>query len=279
MRESVATGSGPATLAQPLLARALRRSQNTRKPTNFFIDINLLWFSLVRLAMTSVAIVGAWHDRKRLLRQSITMPRSSLLALTLCIFVAMPAHAAKPRRIPGLQRFEGPLLDIVSPAGKGWVMVDAGTRGKLFMRDGKERHASLIATVTTFPVEAEASVATFDAQVRENVAKEAQGARYQPLSGGDLVPEQHGAAHCLRYSQAVTDLSAQVGRGDTATLVLELHALYCRHPADPALGVAITYSVRAPQRTAEETALAAQSFFDGVVLKPAADTSSSTGDN
>ena len=229
--------------------------------------------------MTSVTIIGVWHDRKRPQRQTIAMHRSSLLAFMIWILGAIPAHAAKPQRVAGLQSFKGPLLDIHSPAGKGWTMVDMGTRGMLFVRDGKERHASLVASVTTFPVKVEANPETFDAQVRESVAQDARGARYQPLSGGDLVAEQHGAAHCLRYSQAMTDLSAQVGHDNTAVLVLELHALYCRHPANPALGVAITYSVRAPQRTPEETELAAQSFFDGVVLKPAADAPPSTGDN
>lgn len=195
---------------------------------------------------------------------------SRLLSIAL-IFAAwvlpLSAFAQDPQPVAGYKLFEGPLLDIFSPAGDGWSLVDGG-QAMIFMREGEQRHASDIASVNSFPVAADADTATFEALVREEIRKGVEGDRYQSLPGSSLTVVQHGTAHCLRYAQAVIDRAAQVGRGKTRQMVLDVHGLYCRHPANPELGIALIYSVRAPKREPEQTASAADAFFDSLALKP-----------
>jgi hypothetical protein len=186
--------------------------------------------------------------------------------MSLLLTTATNVAAQEPRRVAAGFLFEGPLLDIRAPRDKGWSVVDQDKDGLIFMRKGRKRDASFIASVTPFEIAVAADAAGFEAQMRDRLRKDFDENRFERLEES-IVANDLASVKCFRYTTAAIDRAAQIDRGKTRRLALDLHALYCRHPADAALGIAITYSYRSPERDVEKTARDAQAFFDDVVFK------------
>lgn len=167
-------------------------------------------------------------------------------------------------------RFELPLLEVRSPAGEGWLTIDAGADGRYFMREGEHRHASVAATVNFFPLSPALDRAGFEALVREEVARQAPADRFEPIESSLEYGETRGYP-CMQYAGVVRDTAAQVGGGRTRSLLLDVNALYCRHPHDATRGFSLVYSYRGPDRDPSLGA-SAEAFFAGAKpLPPASD--------
>jgi hypothetical protein len=200
----------------------------------------------------------------------MTPTRALLLAAALCGATTAPCRAQEMTPVAPETRFELPLLELRSPAGKGWLTVDAGPDGRFFMREGEQRHASVAASATFFPLQPDLDRAGFEALIREEVARQAPADRFEPVESSLEYAETRGYP-CMQYAGVVRDTAAQVGGGRTRHLLLDVRALYCRHPHDASRGFSLVYSHRGPER---EPALAADAeafFADAKPLPPPAD--------
>lgn len=144
------------------------------------------------------------------------------------------------------------------------MTVDAGAEGRFFMREGEHRHDSFAATASFFPLQPELDRASFEALIREEVARQAPSDRFEPLESSLEYGEDRGYP-CMRYAGTVRDTAAQIGGGRTRSLLLDVRALYCRHPHDATRGFALVYSYRGPKR-APTLAADAEAFF--ATVKP-----------
>lgn len=64
----------------------------------------------------------------------MTPIRALLLAAALCGAAIAPCRAQEMTPVAPETRFELPLLALRSPAGQGWLTIDAGADGRFFMR-------------------------------------------------------------------------------------------------------------------------------------------------
>lgn len=197
---------------------------------------------------------------------TMTPIRTLLLAIALWAAAIAPGHAQQMTPVAPETRFELPLLELRSPAGKGWMTVDGGAEGRFFLREGEHRHASIAATATFFPLQPALDRAGFEALIREQVARQAPPDRFEPVESSLEYGESRGYP-CLRYAGVVRDTAAQVGGGRTRQLLLDVQALYCRHPHNATRGFSLVYSYRGPER---DPALAtdAEAFFAGAKPLP-----------
>ncbi len=193
-----------------------------------------------------------------------TAMRALFLAIALWAAAIAPCHAQKMKPVASETRFTLPLLELRSPAGEGWMTVDAGEEGRFFMREGEGRYATVAATVTFFPLEPALDRAGFEALIREEVARQAPRDRFEPMASSLIHDETRGHP-CIRYTDLVRDTAAQVGDGRTRSLILDVVALYCRHPHDARSGYALVYSHRGPDR---DPALAADAEAFFATVKP-----------
>lgn len=192
--------------------------------------------------------------------------RTLLLAVALWVAAIAPCHAQQMTPVAPETRFELPLLELRSPTGRGWMTVDAGAEGRFFMREGEHRHASVAATATFFPLRPDLDPAGFEALIGEDVARQAPADRFEPVESSLAYAEDRGYP-CMRYAGVVRDTAAQIGGGRSRQLLLEVRALYCRHPHDPNRGFSLVYSYRGPER--EPTLAAdAEAFFAGAKPLP-----------
>ncbi|MFZ5636476.1 MAG: hypothetical protein ACOY82_07785 [Pseudomonadota bacterium] len=192
------------------------------------------------------------------------------LLLVVCI---LSAAALAPCRAQDLEStlpgtiYHGPMLDVAVPDGTGWMTIDNGVQGRLFERRGERRHTTIIASATFFPLEPNLDDAGFEAQVRADIAHQAAEDRFEPVESSVSYDESRGYP-CIVYAAVVRDTAAQVGGDRTRDLILEMRALYCRHPHDAALAFALIYSHRGKQRD-PAFAAAAEGFFAGAKPTPA----------
>lgn len=196
----------------------------------------------------------------------MTPIRALLLAAALCGAATAPCRAQEMTPVAPETRFELPLLALRSPAGQGWLTIDAGADGRFFMREGEQRHASVAATATFFPLQPGLDRAGFEALIREAIARQAPADRFEPVESSLEYGEDRGYP-CMRYAGTVRDTAAQVGGGRTRRLLLDVRALYCRHPHDASRGFSLVYSYRGPERDPALTA-DAEAFFAGAKPLP-----------
>jgi hypothetical protein len=185
-------------------------------------------------------------------------------AIVLWSAAIAPCHAQKMKPVAPETRFELPLLELQSPAGKGWLTVDTGADGRFFMREADDRYATVAATVTFLPLEPDLDRAGFEALIREEVVRQAPVDRFEPVESSLEYDETRGYP-CIRYAGVVRDTAAQVGGSRTRSLILDVLALYCRHPHDATRGFALVYSHRGPKR---DPALAADATRFFATVKP-----------
>ena len=191
--------------------------------------------------------------------------RHGVLAAVLAL-TAWPVAADELRTVVPGTPMPGPLLDLASPEGDGWVLNTAENGDLTFMREGRQRDSSEIASVQAFGIDAEADDAAFRKAVENEIAiGRGPAPRFETLESA-MVMVMIDGVECIRSLDLIRDNAAQVGRGKTRVMLIDVHGTFCRHPAKRSLGLAIIYSVRSPTREEDATTAKALAFFDTLRL-------------
>lgn len=178
----------------------------------------------------------------------------------------MPAVAQDVRAIAGGTPMPGPLLDLASPEGDGWLLRTEKNGDLTFAREGRQRGASEVATVQSFGVDPDADDAAFRKAVESEIAiGRGPAPRFDTLESA-MVTVLIDGVECIRSLDLIRDNAAEVGRGKTRVMLIDVHGTFCRHPAKRSLGLAFVYSVRSPEREEDATIAKALAFFDTLRL-------------
>ena len=178
------------------------------------------------------------------------------------LVTACTASAQKP--VANGELFEGSLISVRAPITGRWLLTQRSDTGITF--GSGEMGNTFVAEVVTFQLAPAATPEKFEALIRKNAASNVDfdpndPDRYELLEQSVKYSSERPYP-CVRY-RAVTKDSRAKGAKDPQ--FLEMNGLYCRHPAHPADGVAITYSHRGLARHAllrEE----AERFIQGAQL-------------
>lgn len=196
-------------------------------------------------------------------------PVRTCLVLLLAL-VAGSAAAQGARPIASGTPMPGPLLDLASPEGDGWYLRTAENGDLTFAREGRQRDASEVATVQTFGIDPEADDAAFRKAVESELAiGRGPAPRFETLESA-MVTVLIDGVECIRSLDLIRDNAAEVGRGKTRVMLIDVHGTYCRHPVKRSLGLAFVYSVRSAKREEDTTTAKALAFFDTLRLHKAA---------
>lgn len=197
------------------------------------------------------------------------MPATSLRICCLALLLALapgPAAAQDARPIASGTPMPGPLLDLASPEGEGWLLSIADNGDLTFVREGRQRDASEVAMVQAFGIDPEADDDAFRKAVESELAiGRGPPDRFETLESAMVTVVIDGVP-CIRSLDLVRDNAAEVGRGKTRVMLIDVHGTYCRHPVKRSLGLAFIYSVRSPKREEDATTAKALAFFDTLRL-------------
>lgn len=196
------------------------------------------------------------------------MPATSFrtcLVLLLAL-AAGPAASQDLRPIASGTPMPGPLLDLASPEGDGWLLSMAESGDLTFMREGRQRDASEVVSIQSFGIDPEADEAAFRRAVESEIAiGRGPAERFETLESA-MVDVVIDGVVCIRSLDLIRDNAAQVGRGKTRVMLIDVHGTFCRHPVKRSLGLAFIYSVRSPEREEDATTAKALAFFDTLRL-------------
>ena len=192
-------------------------------------------------------------------------PFLTWLVLLLAL-AAGPALAQSVRTIESRTPMPGPLVDLESPEGDGWLLRVAEGGDLTFMREGRQRDSSEVASVQAFNIDAEADDAAFRKAVESEIAiGRGPAPRFETVESA-MVDVLIDGVVCIRSLDLIRDNAAQVGSGKTRVMLIDVHGTFCRHPVKRSLGLAFIYSVRSPEREEDATTAKALAFFDTLRL-------------
>lgn len=180
--------------------------------------------------------------------------------------VALAGCASEPQtrgtRVKPGQAFDGARLAIKAPPSDGWLLLGRSEGAVVFGQQGPQAAESTIASVSDFPLPADATGERFTALVRGQLAREADPSRFD-LKALSIEPTTERPYDCVRMHSLAVDRRAL---GSVDPLLLEIVGLYCRYPTGPSGGFAVTYSHRGTQRDPSLPAISA-GFIQGVQLR------------
>lgn len=163
----------------------------------------------------------------------------SLFLLSAC--VSLPQY-------PGGQRVAVPGVSFVPPAGKQWSMMMGSTYQNVLATQGKNSNETLIVATQIIQISSVGSKEDFLKRVKEQRAAEPQTGRFEIIKNREFLDEERTET-CVRHIAASKDYGAKRGADFT---IYETYGMNCIHPNDPAVGVFVEFSRKAPPGLASE---------------------------
>jgi hypothetical protein len=171
----------------------------------------------------------------------------------------LTAHAEE---VPSGERITTPYVSLSVPAGAGW-QVRRRSDTAIALARGEPDNSFAVAALL-FRMGPADSPEEYEALIKRAAAEDGDPAnpdRYRLLEQSIKYSSER-AYPCVRFAATSEDRAA---RGAKVPLFLELYGLYCRHPADPSIGVTIMYSHRGLTRH-PDLAEEAEAYLRDVVL-------------
>lgn len=170
-----------------------------------------------------------------------------ILFLAISLSACVTSTVKKPNYIPPSHLYSGEEIDVKSPNEPGWFLADTSEGGMQFGRVNTENNESFGAQVLSFPLPATESNEAFVQLIKANVEENTDRKRFTIVES-DYKYSDERAYPCVRGESVTIDSKAKISSGRTVKQVLEIAALYCRHPHHPEGGIAIVYSHRGETR-------------------------------
>jgi hypothetical protein len=187
------------------------------------------------------------------------MTRTAML-VALCLLSSLAcAQPVQPRQHMAWQQ-----LDVRAPASEGWVLASASPQALAFMRRSAALARSEVATVSVFQLPESLDRDGFMAWVRSAVQADSPPARFRPIEVQHEPMDERGYA-CVLHRSLTQDLQARGLAAGSEPPQLQLHALYCRHPARAGTGFAAAFSTRG-HGLDDSLFDRARSFIDGITV-------------
>jgi len=165
---------------------------------------------------------------------------------------------AQPEQVFG-NILDGKYLRIKAPASGIWEVMSESRSGIAFAKGERSKSESFVAAVSVFALPPSNTPQEFEALIREALKRDANPNRFEAEEENLFYTTERPYA-CVRYQSVAKDKAV---RGSVSPLVLQMDALYCRHPVHPETGFSVIYSHRGsskyPQLREE-----AESFIQGV---------------
>jgi hypothetical protein len=193
--------------------------------------------------------------------------RRIALALMLALTIPHVGHSQPTDVSPGTM-YRGELLDIRSPNSDGWMLAETSPGNWTFVTGSRVTKDTYAASVMSFPLTETRSHEEYLALVKDAIDKASSPDRFT-IIGEELQYTEARGYPCAAYKATIEDRKVKTSFFKRETQLLEVHALYCRHPARPTLGFAIVFSHRGPELDPYLNQQA-QDFIDGVQVPSAA---------
>lgn len=171
----------------------------------------------------------------------------------------MATASAQP--VPPGAVFDGPVINIRAPQSQGWVVLQNNATGMAFARSAAGINASEVAVVKLFPLGATPTPEALVALIKAGVEADTSKRRFDVLDAKFEYTERRGYP-CVEASTLTID-KVPTGLFSHKEMILEIRALYCRHPERPDQGFSAGYSHRG-QWPDTDLSSNAQSFIEGV---------------
>jgi hypothetical protein len=165
-----------------------------------------------------------------------------LFAGTLVAACAAPRRIAQPDQV-----FGGKFLRILAPANGTWEIIFESSSRIAFGKGDRSAGESFVAWVAVFGLPPTSTSEEFESVIREVAKREAYPPVRFEMQQETISYTSERPYPCVRYKSVAMD---RTPRAWVAPLLLELDALYCRHPVHPDSGFSVIYSYRGTQRHA-----------------------------
>ena len=155
-------------------------------------------------------------------------------------FAASFAWAQTPT--PG-ERIRNEWVEVQVPATPGWRLAPPSPGRIALARPGREPDDSFAGFALVFRIEQPRDREHFLEIVRTGAAADTPPQRFTERQV-DIRHDDARSSWCVRHAAVHDDRQARLRSGGTGTLTLQALTLYCLHPREPGLAVAVGFSHR-----------------------------------
>lgn len=155
-----------------------------------------------------------------------------------CAAPAQPADAG----LTAPKTFVSGGITLSAPASNGWALVEESSSGILFAKGTQAASDRFVAKVTHFALPLTESPEALRMRVQSLATEDLDPTRFEVLSEQFRSSDERPYP-CVRYQSIAKDKASRAG---AAPLLLELDALYCRHPVQHEAGFSVIFSHLGP---------------------------------
>lgn len=185
----------------------------------------------------------------------------TLAIVLVFLYLANIEQTGRLPSVPAGYLYSGEYVDVHAPNSEGWHFTETSTTGLAFRKDGMGPDDSIIAAVNTFKLSQTSSDEEFVSLIRAGVENDTPEERFDVLASNFEYVGDRGYP-CVEVSFLGNDKQAQVSKNQQEVQLLEIAALYCRHPEFEETGFSVTYSHRGKTRY-PNLEIEAKDFIDG----------------
>jgi hypothetical protein len=164
------------------------------------------------------------------------------LLAVLLLLASSSALSQQIQPVAAGQEFKGGYINVRVPNSDGWVLVNSGVAGMEFAKLTGQGE-NLAAQILMFRLSPTTTPDEFVALIKDSARRDTDPNRFDVLSASAEYTADRGYP-CVRYSASVRDKEAVTSPMTKEELLLEMEALYCRHPVRDTTGFALIYSHR-----------------------------------
>jgi hypothetical protein len=169
---------------------------------------------------------------------------------------------------PDAERVRTELLDVRAPAGSGWRVSVRQPARVAWARPGTGENDAQAAFASVFRLTPPRDGDHLLSLVRDGTLAETPAERFRPLQSTFMRDDSRGAP-CVRHVALHEDTQARLRTGGTGSLVMQSVTLYCLHPVERGLAIAIGWSHRGMLPVADAEAQG-EAFLAGADFAPSA---------
>jgi hypothetical protein len=166
----------------------------------------------------------------------------------------------------GPARVRTGLLDVRAPAGNDWRLSVRQPARVAWARAGSGENDSQAAYAQVFRLTPPRDGEHLLSLLRDGAAADAPAERFRPLAS-TFTRDDSRAAPCVRHAALHEDTQARLRTGGTGPLLMQSLTLYCLHPVERGLAIAIGWSHRGATPLADAEAQAG-AFLAGADFAP-----------
>ena len=163
-----------------------------------------------------------------------------LFSLTALVLNGCAAPSRQAVSVSPGQLFAGSYINVTAPLSDGWYLAQSSPSGMAFTKHGQAANETFAAQVAMFNLAPTKTPEEFEELIRNAVQNDTDPNRFNVQQVSFKYTSERSYP-CVRYHSVTQDKTPQ---GSTSPLLLEMDALYCRHPVRQETGFAAIYSHR-----------------------------------